>query len=587
MFRNQHHLSRDRRRQFGSALMGIALLGGTLTLATASPARAAGANGEGMLAWGGNTSGQLGNGSTKVASIPTATTLPVGAGAVAAISAGNSHSLAVTSTGKVLAWGDNTFGQLGNGTSTSSSLPVAVALPTGTDITAVSGGAAFSLALTSTGQVLAWGSNAAGQLGNGSTTPSSSTPVRVALPAGTTVTAISAGGSHGLAVTSTGRVLAWGSNIGGQLGNGTTTGSSTPVAVSLPAGTTVTGVSGGGLHSLALTSTGQVLAWGFNGSGQLGNGTTTSSTVPVAVSLPAGTTVTAVSAGNAHSLALTSTGSVLAWGTNSNGELGNGSTTSASSPLAVLLPSGTVATSISAGGAHSLALTSTGEVLAWGSNNDGQLGIGTFSSSSIPLASRLPAGVTATAISAGGFHTLVTSAAGPASLLPPSGSGYWLVAADGGIFSFGDAGFFGSTGAQRLNQPIVGMVSTPDGGGYWLVAADGGIFSFGDATFFGSTGAQRLNQPIVGMAASPDGGGYWLVAADGGIFSFGDATFFGSTGALQLNQPIVGMAASPDGGGYWLVAADGGIFSFGDAAFFGSTGAQRLNQPIVGMAARF
>jgi outer membrane protein assembly factor BamB len=167
----------------------------------------------------------------------------------------------------------------------------------------------------------------------------------------------------------------------------------------------------------------------------------------------------------------------------------------------------------------------------------------------------------------------------------PDGGGYWLVASDGGIFSFGDAAFFGSTGAIHLNQPIVGMAATPDGKGYWLVASDGGIFTFGDATFFGSTGAIHLNQPIVGMAATPDGKGYWLVASDGGIFTFGDATFFGSTGAIHLNQPVVGMAATRDGAGYWLVAADGGIFTFGDAAFLGSTGAIHLNQPVVGMAA--
>jgi hypothetical protein len=162
--------------------------------------------------------------------------------------------------------------------------------------------------------------------------------------------------------------------------------------------------------------------------------------------------------------------------------------------------------------------------------------------------------------------------------------GYWLVASDGGIFSFGDASFNGSTGAINLNQPIVGMAATPDGGGYWLVASDGGIFSFGDAAFYGSTGGLRLNKPIVGMATTPSGGGYWLVASDGGIFSFGDAGFHGSTGSLRLNKPIVGMAAAPDGGGYWLVAADGGIFTFGSAVFHGSTGGLRLNKPIVGMA---
>ena len=152
----------------------------------------------------------------------------------------------------------------------------------------------------------------------------------------------------------------------------------------------------------------------------------------------------------------------------------------------------------------------------------------------------------------------------------PDGKGYWLVASDGGIFTFGDAPFYGSTGAIHLNQPIVGMAGTPDGKGYWLVASDGGIFTFGDAPFYGSTGAIHLNQPIVGMAATPDGKGYWLVASDGGIFTFGDAPFYGSTGAIHLNQPIVGMAGTPDGKGYWLVASDGGIFTFGDAPFSGT-----------------
>ncbi len=167
----------------------------------------------------------------------------------------------------------------------------------------------------------------------------------------------------------------------------------------------------------------------------------------------------------------------------------------------------------------------------------------------------------------------------------PTGRGYWQVATDGGVFSFGDAAFYGSTGNLHLNRPIVDMAATPDGQGYWLVASDGGIFAFGDAAFHGSTGNLHLNQPIVGMASTHDGQGYWLVASDGGIFSFGDAAFHGSTGNIHLNQPIVGMAADTTGQGYWLVASDGGIFAFGDAAFHGSTGNIHLNQPIVGMAA--
>jgi hypothetical protein len=179
-------------------------------------------------------------------------------------------------------------------------------------------------------------------------------------------------------------------------------------------------------------------------------------------------------------------------------------------------------------------------------------------------------------------------AAGKLSTLAMGGpsvdAGYYLVASDGGVFCFGDAVFYGSTGGITLNKPIVGLADTPDGHGYWLVAADGGIFSFGDAVFYGSTGGITLNKPIVGMAATPDGHGYWLVAADGGIFSFGDAVFYGSTGGITLNQPIVAMVPSPDGMGYYLVAADGGIFSFGDAVFYGSEGGVPLAKPIVDMA---
>ena len=134
----------------------------------------------------------------------------------------------------------------------------------------------------------------------------------------------------------------------------------------------------------------------------------------------------------------------------------------------------------------------------------------------------------------------------------PDGKGYWLVAADGGIFNFGDAGFYGNTytdgltglsGSHRLAAPIVGMASTPDGNGYWLVAADGGIFNFGDAGFYGNTytdgltglsGLRPLHKPVIGMAATPDGAGYWLFAADGGVFNFGNAAFSGSGANLGV-----------------------------------------------------
>ena len=146
---------------------------------------------------------------------------------------------------------------------------------------------------------------------------------------------------------------------------------------------------------------------------------------------------------------------------------------------------------------------------------------------------------------------------------------FWLATPVGSVYAFG-VPTLGAPGAP-LNRPIVGASATGDQQGYWLVASDGGVFSYGDAVFYGSTGNLHLNRPIVGLTATPDGNGYWLVASDGGVFSFGDAGFHGSTGNLHLNPPIVGMAPTPDGQGYWLVASDGGVFSFGDAAFHGST----------------
>ncbi|MGO8872190.1 MAG: CHAP domain-containing protein [Acidimicrobiales bacterium] len=178
---------------------------------------------------------------------------------------------------------------------------------------------------------------------------------------------------------------------------------------------------------------------------------------------------------------------------------------------------------------------------------------------------------------------MVAMATNPAST--PAKQGYWLAAADGGVFTEGDAGFYGSLGSLQLQGPIVGMAATPDGRGYWLAAMDGGVFCFGDANFYGSMGGHPLNQPVVGMAATPDGRGYWLVAADGGVFSFGDAAFHGSMGGIPLDAPVTGMATTTDGGGYWMVAADGGVFTFGDAPFYGSAGGQNVADKVVGMVA--
>ncbi|MGH9069078.1 MAG: hypothetical protein ACRD0J_16570 [Acidimicrobiales bacterium] len=165
--------------------------------------------------------------------------------------------------------------------------------------------------------------------------------------------------------------------------------------------------------------------------------------------------------------------------------------------------------------------------------------------------------------------------------MDPATGGYWLVASDGGVFSF-NAAFHGSAGNIPLAAPVVGIASTADGGGYTLAAKDGGVFTYGDAAFHGSAGNIPLVAPVVGISADQATGGYWLVASDGGVFSYG-APFHGSAGAINLAKPVVGMKSVSKGTGYRLVASDGGVFDYGSATFHGSAGNINLAQPVVGI----
>jgi peptidase A4-like protein/IPT/TIG domain-containing protein len=182
----------------------------------------------------------------------------------------------------------------------------------------------------------------------------------------------------------------------------------------------------------------------------------------------------------------------------------------------------------------------------------------------------------------------------PAQQSPPNPSaqhGYWLVGSDGGIFTFGSAQFFGSTGSLHLQRPVVGMVPTTDRGGYWLDASDGGIFAFGDSGFYGSIpglglhpagsgSPNSLNAPIVGMVPSADGHGYFMVAADGGVFAFGDATFAGSCpGIGGCSGAAVAVMPDASGGGYWLVTQTGNVYTFGNALYEGAPG--NVGSPVT------
>jgi alpha-tubulin suppressor-like RCC1 family protein len=356
-----------------------------------------------------------------------------------AISVGGNHTCALA--GGVKCWGENGFGQLGDGTRTNTTTPVAVSgLSSG--VTAISLGFDHTCALTSAGAVECWGYNGEGQLGDGTFTEQTTPGAVSGLSSG--VTAISAGDFHTCALTSAGAVKCWGGNYFGELGDGTGTGpekcgsggayacSTTPVAVSgLSSG--VRAISAGGTHTCALTNAGAVECWGYNEYGQLGDGTASGpekcaskyacSTTPVAVSgLSSG--VTAISAGADQTCALTSAGAVKCWGYNVEGQLGDGTTTEQTTPVAVSgLSSGVAA--ISAGEEHACALTSAGAVKCWGLNESGQLGDGTTTGPEecengagvFRPCSRTPVAVSGlssgvTAISAGAADTCALTSAG-------------------------------------------------------------------------------------------------------------------------------------------------------------------------------
>jgi alpha-tubulin suppressor-like RCC1 family protein len=392
-----------------------------------------------VLAWGNNNAGELGNGTTTSSDIPTSATLS--GESVTAVSSGYEHDLALTATGTALAWGSNAYGQLGNGSTTSSSLAVPVRELS--EASGVAGGGFHSLAVRKNGTVMAWGLGLFGQLGGGTYT-SSSTPV--AVKGLSEATAVAAGEVHSVALLRNGTVMAWGWNGSGQLGNGTTTTSNVPVEVK--GLTEVTAIAAGQEHSMALLKNGTVMAWGTNAQGQLGNGTTTRSDVPVAVK--GLTEVKAIAAGHEHSLALLRNGTVMAWGKNAQGQLGNGTTTGSDVPVAV--KSLSEVSAVAGGGEHSLALLNNGTVMAWGKNAQGQLGNGTTTSSDVPVEANGPGEVVG--ISGGSEDSLALGAPGPAisNVQPNAGpsSGGTTVTITGPNFTGATAVKFGSTSATSF-----------------------------------------------------------------------------------------------------------------------------------------
>ncbi|MGV1037822.1 MAG: RCC1 domain-containing protein [Candidatus Nanopelagicales bacterium] len=327
--------------------------------------------------WGYNGEGELGN-NTKVNSAKPVAVHGLSKG-VKSISAGSYFTCALKKKGAVKCWGSNTYGQLGNNTTTDSVKPVQV-YGLGKGVKAISSGNFFACALTTKGAVKCWGANTYGQLGNG-TTKSSAKPVAVR---GFTKggKGLGAGGYHACAVTSKRAAKCWGYNGEGELGNNTKVNSAKPVAVyGLHKG--VGSLSAGSYSTCALTTKGAVKCWGYNGDGELGNNTTTSALKPVAAY---GLTkkVKAIAYGDIHGCALTTAGRVKCWGYNGYGALGDNTTTSSPKPVGVY-NMGPKIKGIAAGGYHSCAVTTKGRVKCWGFNAYGQLGNGTLITSHKPV----------------------------------------------------------------------------------------------------------------------------------------------------------------------------------------------------------
>ncbi|MFW6056818.1 MAG: RCC1-like domain-containing protein [Chloroflexota bacterium] len=359
-----------------------------------------------VWATGANEFGQLGDGTSSQRSTPVQVLLPgdVPLSGVVAIAAGDSHSLALLADGTVRAWGMNNHGQLGNDSNDDSNVPVEVSDLT--DVTAIAAGYSHCLAVKADGTVWSWGYNSYGQLGNGSN-DNSSVPVQVSGLTG--VTAVAAGSGHSLAVKSDGTLWTWGWNWEGQLGDGSSgadTNRNTPYQVS--GLSSVVAAAGGEHHSLALLADGTVWAWGFNPQGQLGNGNYEDKLTPVYVidGRPANklSGVSAIAAGKYHSLALKSDGTVLAWGCNWYGQLGDDSTTD--SPQYVQVTGLGDVAGVAAGCWHSLALKTDGTVWGWGSGSNGRLAIGT-NSSQVKVPEEMLDMSDALALAGGRAHTLI------------------------------------------------------------------------------------------------------------------------------------------------------------------------------------
>ena len=310
-----------------------------------------------LYAWGSGGTGALGDGtSNQAAFIPTIVNLPAGV-TPTAIAAGSEFSLAIGNDGKLYVWGRNDVGQLGDGGNTDKHTPEVISLgKPGVHPVAISAGFAHSMAIGNDGQLYVWGYNGQGQLGDGTYTKSFQ-PEVVSLSKGVSPVTIAAGGYFSMVIGSDGKLYTWGSNNGGVLGDGTNNpGRNVPMSITFPNGISPVKIAGGDFHAMAIGNDGNFYIWGLNDHGQLGNGTTTSVDTPTMLNLPNGAAPAAMAGGKSHTVVLDTAGKVYTWGYNQTGQLGDGTNTDSDVPVSVDLP--VPALAVSAGQSQGLAILS-------------------------------------------------------------------------------------------------------------------------------------------------------------------------------------------------------------------------------------
>lgn len=491
-----------------------------------------------VYAWGWNSDGQLGNGSSISSLVPIAVTTagtPMAGKTIVQVAAGDSFSLALASDGTVYSWGENGAGKLGDGSGNDSDVPVAVTTAgtpmAGKTITQIAAGEETALALASDGTVYGWGDNFASQLGNAS---NSDAPVPVAVTtagtpmAGKTIKQVAVGDSYSLVLATDGTMYAWGDNSYGGLGDSSTNNTNVPVAVVVAgtplAGKTVTQVAAGFGTSVALASDGTVYTWGLNDYGELGNGTTGSnSSVPVAVTTAgtpmAGKVISQVSSQNEFSIAVATDGTVYGWGANGDGQLGDNTNNDSNVPVAVttagtpMAGKAIEATGTGANAEFSVVVASDGTAYAWGANDsDGELGNGSTTPSSVPVAVTMPVNLTPVSVTLGG--TLATN-------LQVTGGGDVTFTAPAHAAGVVDVVITYSNGASQSVLGAYTYVAAQSGGG-----AGTGTGSSGDETESAVPGAPNTGI----LAVSTKAGGINLGAIAAAVI--GAATTLAAAGVV-------------------------------------------------------